>query len=124
MNEKKPSILIVEDEFLPGVHLKTVLAKEGHHVLGPATTAVDAERIALESRPEIILMDIRLAGHEDGIELARKLRETYEVAIIFMSGYQESIFKDRAMAVSPLAFLIKPVLLRDLKAVIERYRAP
>jgi len=123
MNEALPSILIVEDEYLPGLHLKTALGREGHAVYGPATTAQEALEIARQNSPDLVLMDIRLAGAEDGIEAAKRIRESSEVAIIFMSGYQEQQFKDKAMALKPLAFLVKPVLIKDIKAVIARWRA-
>jgi len=121
MNDKKPRILIVEDEFLPAIHLRTVLEREGHEILGPVSTGRDAEALARSGNPDIILMDIRLAGDEDGIAAARRIAEFSAAALIFMSGYQENIFRERAMELKPLAFLVKPVLLKDLKAIIDKY---
>jgi DNA-binding NarL/FixJ family response regulator len=124
MSDKKPSILLVEDEYLPGIHLKTMLVREGHEVYGPAASADEAIGLAKSKKPDVILMDIRLAGAEDGIETARTIRDFCDAALIFMSGYQERVVREKAMTLSPLAFLVKPVMLRDIKAILARYEAP
>ncbi|MFZ4615661.1 MAG: response regulator [Rectinemataceae bacterium] len=72
---------------------------------------------------DLILLDIRLAGEADGIDAAREIRSfDAEIDIIFMSGYQEAELRERAMAHRPLAFLVKPVLLKDIQSIMERPR--
>ena len=114
----KRKILIAEDEFLPAAHLRAVLSRAGHEIVGTVATARDCIELAREKAPDTILLDIRLAGDLDGIEAARQIREFSKADIIFMSGYQEMSFQERAMETGPLAFLIKPVLLKDIEAIL------
>ena len=118
MNMKR-KILIAEDEFLPAAHLRSVLSRAGHEIVATVATARDCIDLAREKGPDVILLDIRLAGDLDGIEAARQIREFSKVDIIFMSGYQEMSFRERAMETAPLAFLIKPVLLKDIEAILD-----
>ena len=116
----KRKILIAEDEFLPAAHLRAVLSRAGHEIVGTVATARDCIDIARAKSPDVILLDIRLAGDLDGIEAARQIREFSKVDIVFMSGYQEMSFRERAMETGPLAFLIKPVLLKDIEAILDK----
>src|SRR5688572_20530893 len=65
-------VLIVEDETLVGLGLKSLLERLGHEVVGQASTAAEAIALFRDKNPDIVLMDIRLDG-TDGIELAREL---------------------------------------------------
>ncbi len=116
----KKKILIAEDEFLPAAHLRVALSKAGHEVVGSVATGAECVEAARSASPDLILLDIRLAGDMDGIEAARQIRRFSTASIIFMSGYQEMSFRERAMESSPLAFLVKPILLRDLEAILGR----
>jgi len=117
MNMKK-KILIAEDEFLPAAHLRAVLSRAGHEIVGTVATARDCVESARDKTPDVILLDIRLAGDMDGIEAARLIREFSNAEIVFMSGYQETSFRDRAMETGAVAFLVKPVLLKDIEAFL------
>src|SRR5829696_4519031 len=65
-------VLIVEDETLVGLGLKSLLERLGHEVVGQASTSAEAIALFRDKSPDIVLMDIRLDG-TDGIELAREL---------------------------------------------------
>ena len=123
MGETKPKILIAEDEFLPATHLRIMLGRAGHEIVGPVSTARECVEEARLAKPDLILLDIRLAGEADGIDAAREIRTfDSDIDIIFMSGYQEAALRERAMAQKPLAFLVKPVLLKDIQAIMDRPR--
>src|SRR5580704_7264876 len=74
VNPLQPSyrVLIVEDDTLVGMGLLSQLQKLGHVVVGQASTAAQALQLFRETRPDVVLMDIRLDG-ADGIELATLL---------------------------------------------------
>ena len=118
MNEKK-SILIVEDEVLLAEWLKIQLVDEGFNVCGNFTTGEEAVAFVQETKPDVILMDINLVGEIDGIEAAQLITETSNIPIIFMTGYEEPEIVERAQKVNPVAYLIKPVEIWDLKPLIE-----
>jgi response regulator NasT len=115
------SVLIVEDETLVGVHLKSLLQKLGHTVVGQADDARQALEMFQQHTPDLLLMDIRLDGanaNEDGIELARKLLSKRRVPVIIISAYSDDALHDRAAAAGAFGYLIKPVTRESLAAQI------
>ena len=118
---RKPvSILIVEDEALVASYIEEVLAESGFRVAGIAASGPEALSLAAETRPSLALVDIRLTGPTDGIELACRLRERFGLPAIFLSGLIDAETKNRAEAAQPLGFLAKPFLPSQVFKAIER----
>lgn len=117
---KPPSILIVEDEALIAANIEEVLEESGFRVAGVASSALEALSIADEQRPQLALVDIRLSGDMDGIELACRLRDEYAVPSIFLSGLFDSGITSRAERARPLGFLRKPFRPSQVFNAIER----
>jgi CheY-like chemotaxis protein len=119
MNTKTIKILIVEDEFLIATLLSRNLRLEGYEVCDLAATAQDAIEIAGKEKPDVVLMDIRLAGPTDGIEAAQEIISRYSIPIIFTTGYTNEQTLERAKKLDPLACLIKPVTPDHIKPIID-----
>jgi CheY-like chemotaxis protein len=117
---KPPSILIVEDEALIAANIEEVLEESGFRVAGVASSALEALSIADEQRPQLALVDIRLSGDMDGIELACRLRDEYAVPSIFLSGLFDATITTRAERAHPLGFLRKPFRPSQVFNAIER----
>ena len=83
---KPTSILIVEDEALVASYIEEVLAESGFRVAGVAASGPEALSLAEETQPRLALVDIRLTGPIDGIELACVLRQKFGIPAIFLSG--------------------------------------
>src|SRR5690349_1827732 len=66
----RPRILVVEDDFFVSLEMETALTDAGFQVLGPANSAEEAERYAIEQKPDLIVMDIRLLSQRDGVDAA------------------------------------------------------
>ena len=81
-------------------------------------TGEDAVRAAAEERPDLVLMDIRLAGEMDGIEAARQIAAASPAKIAFMTGYSDERIVQRARALNPAAYLVKPVTSEHIHPVI------
>lgn len=111
-------IIIVEDEAFVAIWLEQELTQSGFAVLGRVATGEAAVELAAETRPEICLFDIRLAGNLDGIEAARQVRQICDAKIIFMTGYPDSAIELRAQELRPTAYLVKPVRIRQLQRVL------
>lgn len=113
-------ILLVEDEALTALLLKRELEEAGCQVHKPIATgeaAVEAARI----RPvDVVVMDIRLAGRMDGIAAAEMISSCCAAPIIFTTGYNDDEIRERALALGPAAYLVKPVTIGDLMPVIIR----
>ena len=111
-------ILIVEDEPLISLHLETVVTEAGHEVADRAATGLDAVRAAQRTRPDLVLMDIGLAGDMDGVAAAREIFRRWQVRSLFVSAISDR-YKDTAADTRPLGFLTKPVAPRQLLEAIE-----
>jgi two-component system, response regulator PdtaR len=116
---KPVGILIVEDEALVASYIKDVLGESGFRVAGIAASATEALSLAAESRPSLALVDIRLTGPLDGIELACLLRQKFGLRAIFLSGLLDANTAERARAAQPLGFLPKPFLPSQVFNAIE-----
>jgi CheY-like chemotaxis protein len=117
--KEKISILIVEDEFLAALVLKRNLKLLGYEVCELVATGEEAIESAAKEKPDIILMDIRLAGEMDGLEAAQEIISRYKVPIIFITGYSDEDLMERAKKLNPGAYLIKPVHMPELESAID-----
>lgn len=117
-SRKRARILIVEDEALVASYIEEVLVEAGFEVAGVASSGPEALSLA-ENRPTLALVDIRLTGPIDGIELACLLRQS-GIPSIFLSGLFDAATMDRAATAQPLGFLAKPFLPSQVFRAIER----
>jgi PAS domain S-box-containing protein len=69
--------------------------------------------------PDLILMDIQLAGEMDGITAAGRICSVTDVPVVFLTAFSQDPLLQRAKAIAPYGYLIKPVSLRELTATLE-----
>lgn len=119
MTDKGNTILIVEDEAITAMTIKMFFTEKGYKVSRIVVTGEEAIQAAISDKPDIILMDITLAGHISGIEAARSILESIKVFIIFVSGYDFDDIKEKIKCLHPLAFFPKPLDLEDIREKIE-----
>jgi len=118
------SLYIVEDELIIAHDLKAKLTGLGYEVLGIDTKGENAvENIANlqenNKEPDIVIMDVRLAGKMDGIEAARILTENYNCGIIFLTSLNKNEVFNKSFSLKPYAYLFKPVDIDQIRAAIE-----
>jgi CheY-like chemotaxis protein len=121
---KPATILIVEDEALVASSIEEVLAELGFHVAGIAASGPEALSLAAQSQPALALVDIRLTGPIDGIELACRLRQELRVPSIFVTGLADAETAQRAQAAQPFGFLAKPFRPSQVFNAIQRALKP
>ncbi len=112
-------ILIVEDEAITGMDLKESLTGLGYTVCGVVATGELAIARAGEFRPDLVLMDIKLAGQLTGIEAAAQIRERYGTPVIFLTAHFEDATIENAAATDPVGYLIKPIDEKTLNVTIR-----
>ncbi len=117
--KRSPKILIVEDEILTAMRIEMDLTDLGYQVCGPVTTGEKAVQIVREENPDIVLLDIRLAGEINGVEAARQMRSFSKTSIIFMTGYSDETLKEEVMQLHPVAYLIKPTRTSEIESAID-----
>lgn len=113
------SILIVEDEAIVALDLRTQLEDLGYDVIGIADQADDALKIAAAQRPDLVLMDVRLKGPTDGITTAGILLRMYQVPVIYLTAHSDDETVQRAAGTAAYGYLTKPFQIRELRAAIE-----
>jgi len=116
---KSYRILIVEDEIIPAHYIKKILEQNGHIVVGISDSKESAlNYLHSKKLPELILMDIKIKGDEDGIEVAKAFLGQTQVAIIYLSAYMDENFLNRAKETEPIGYLVKPVQPNSLLSTI------
>ena len=114
----KGKILIVEDESIEALDIKHALELFGYEVPNIATSGEDAVELALDIKPDLILMDIILKGNTDGIAAASKIKEL-NIPVIYLTAYSEESKVNRALLTEPYGYIIKPFDRNELKYTIE-----
>lgn len=121
-------ILIVEDEFLIAMVAEDELTDAGHEVVGIATTYDAALRLAEDHRPDLAILDVRLASLRDGIDVALDLRLRFAIPAILATGSHDEENLRRAAPARPLGWLTKPytpeALLDAVEAASDECRQP
>lgn len=112
-------ILVVEDEMIVARDIQRQLAALGYECVGHATRGQDAIVLAEELQPNLVLMDIRLAGEMDGIATAQVMHDRFAVPIIFLSASVGDETLARAQRADPFGFLLKPFSERELRMALE-----
>ncbi|MEW5721851.1 MAG: response regulator, partial [Thermodesulfobacteriota bacterium] len=112
-------IMIVEDEVLIGMGLKSDLEGLGYTVTSVLKYGEQALERAERDRPDAIIMDVRLAGPMDGIEAARAIKSSLQIPVILLSALTEEPQLERAKLAEPFGFIPKPYRKWDLRAAIE-----
>jgi CheY-like chemotaxis protein len=120
-------ILVVEDERIVAASLALLLQQDGYAIAGDVGTAEEALAVSAETKPDLVLMDIKLGDGMDGIEATRRIQESFQIPVIVLTGYSDPATLVRAGAVSPYGYLVKPLETRMLRPAIEmalyRHRA-
>ena len=112
-------ILIVEDEPVLELELTEDLEGAGHEVVGVEGSGDMAMFQAIRTKPDIILMDIRLHGFRDGIDSALQIRGFYPTPILFLTSYTLEEVGARIRKVFPSWYLQKPYSLPTLLKTID-----
>jgi PAS domain S-box-containing protein len=117
MSEAK--IMIVEDEAITGMDIRRSLTEMGYSVCAIATTGELAVKKAGELHPDLILMDIMLAGNMNGIEAANQILKEYRIPVVYLTAYSDDKFLAKAKITEPFGYILKPFRELELKTTIE-----
>jgi PAS domain S-box-containing protein len=114
----KPKILIVEDEQIIALDLRETLHELGYVIIGVVDSGEQAVETAETTRPDVVLMDVRLKGEIDGIAAADTIFRRFHIPVVFLTASANDETVMRARSAGPYGFVIKPVRPRDLNATV------
>jgi len=95
------TLMIVEDEALVAMALRDVLEEAGYHVLDLTERYAQAVEVAKACKPDLALVNIRLAGRDDGIELAKHLK-ALDIPVVFISGQRSRAHSADTVAIASM----------------------
>jgi PAS domain S-box-containing protein len=116
---KPKRILVVEDEAIVALDVKERLTDMGYEVCGTVERGDQALELAASSRPDLVLMDIRLKGEMDGIAAAEEIRQRWRIPVIYLTAFSEDQTLQRAKFTEPFGYIIKPFEDREIQSTIE-----
>ena len=119
MTQKKKKILLVEDENIIALDIQRSLAKLGYTVCAVVRYGEEAVNKTGSLKPDVVLMDITLAGTMNGIEAAKIILNNFNIPVIYLSAlpFDNGLQKEKLQ--EPNRFLTKPYNNYDLQTAIE-----
>lgn len=117
MNSTK--ILVVEDDASSAIILEKILLKADYEVIAVLNNGQEALEEIPTNTPDIILMDISISGGMDGVETATRIKEQFDIPIIYLTGYSDEATIDRAKKTAPFAYILKPFREKEVTITIE-----
>ena len=104
---------------LIAIHLEDLVGEAGHRVSAVAHDAASALDAAARHRPDIAIMDLRLAHGTSGIDVARQLYEAYGTRCLFISGNIDDNVRSNVAELRPLGFIGKPFLPAEVISAVQ-----
>jgi DNA-binding NarL/FixJ family response regulator len=114
-------ILIVENEVILNMGYGIIVKEMGYQVVRVAFAGHDAILLSDQFRPNLVLMDINLAGYLDGIDAAHKIQDRFNIPVVFITGHTDSDIQERAKRINPAGYIQKPLNENVLQATLEKY---
>jgi len=112
-------VLIVEDDRFISTILSMFLKELGHDLIGICQTGIEAVELCTNSKPDVVLMDIHLEGELDGIQTTERLKNEFDIPVIYVSSDTSSYIIERAIVSNSYGFLVKPVNKQELGISID-----
>ena len=113
------SVFIVEDELIEAQDISQTLEKQGYAVTGIARTGELALEALMKKLPDLVLMDMHLAGKMDGVDTAERIHALYKIPVIFLTAYADEPTLERAKITEPYGYVLKPFDERELHSAIQ-----
>lgn len=119
MTTAKGRVLVVEDEAILAMNIEKMLQKLGYAVAASTASGEEAVRQAAHQKPDLVLMDIKLGGHIDGVEAAEQIQSRLDIPVVYLTAFADDETLRRAKITSPFGYLLKPFKASDLQVALE-----
>ncbi|UZP68052.1 diguanylate cyclase [Desulfovibrio mangrovi] len=107
-------VLVIEDGVVSAKALCLQLTRLGYVVVGVFASGEEALGQVCDLAPDVVVMDIGLAGKMDGVDTAEEIHRLYDVPVVYLTSATDDATFHRAKLTNPLAWLEKPVSLETL----------
>ncbi len=118
-------ILIVDDEVLIAETLKDHLIKLGYNKIELAHSKKEAETLLDNWKPDIALLDIRMEGYFDGLQLAEIVRTKHNIPFMYVTAHSDLAITEKILKTKPDGYITKPIRINELMVnlgmVVQRF---
>jgi DNA-binding response OmpR family regulator len=117
-------ILIVQDECLLAGALQSLIADAGYHVVGVARDTAGADQLAMEHRPALAIVDMKLEIDVDGMATASYLKQKHGLEILITTGFPDSVTQREGVDAFACAIIRKPYSDEEILEALARCLSP
>ena len=118
MEEINLSVIIVEDDYSYAIELERLCSSIGYRVVGNATSSAEALDLIYSANPDVILMDIKIPGHLNGVELGHAIRPL-KIPILYLTAYDKEEYRSATEESQSIGYVVKPVTATSLATILE-----
>ncbi len=122
MNSQNPKILIVEDENIIALDIRSILEDLGYMVSAIVSSGEESIQKASKMKPDLVLMDIKLKGSIDGVSAGEEIYKQFRIPIVYLTAYSDQATIDRinnGKNGNPSTVINKPFDEGELQTVID-----
>src|SRR5262245_60882865 len=101
-------IFVVEDEVIISEDIEQTLVSLGYQIAGTAESGMEALLAVERTQPDLVLMDIQLAGRLDGIQTTAAIRKRWSIPVVYLTSHSDEATLARAKETVPHGYLLKP----------------
>lgn len=112
-------ILVVENEIVVAEDIRAKLRGLGYAAPAICASGDDAIERSGRDRPDLVLMDIDLPGPTDGVAAATRIRERFNIPVVYLTAYADPETVDRAKVAEPYGYILKPFEVRELHSAVQ-----
>lgn len=112
-------VLIIEDNAIQALYLKTVMKKMGFAEVETAHTVKQAINLIDEFKPGLMLVDINLEEEKTGIDIVKNLNNEIDIQVIYISGNSDRYYKKQIEETSHIGYLVKPISQYELVKMLN-----
>jgi len=116
---RSTKVLLVEDETIVARDIEHMLLGLGYQVVDVLTDGSQSIEVSKKSKPDIVLMDIRLKGEIDGIDAANQIYNELNIPIVYITAHADENTMERAKVTEPFGYILKPFDEKELQTTIE-----
>jgi len=111
-------ILIIEDEMIHGLFLKTSIQNSGFPVLDVISRGEDAVKAAIRNNPGLIITDILLKDEMTGVDVIEEIHKHIKIPVIYITALSDNRLLARAEMTNPVAIIYKPYEIHSLLSLL------
>lgn len=117
--EQTPKVLVVEDEGVVAKNLELRLKRLGYDVIASVKSGEEAITASADKGPDVVLMDIYLAGSLTGVEAARQIWEQLQIPVVYMTAFADLETLNEVKTTEAYGYVMKPFQTEAIHAAIQ-----